>query len=270
MNNTYKIGIIGIGFVGNAIKHSLELKKKDNNIIIKCYDKYIKYDTFEELLEMDIIYLCLPTLFNIDIEEYDKTSINEVCERLSLSNYKGYVLLKSTVEPNTTLNLNIKYNLNIIHNPEFLTARTAFENYHNQKHIVLGFVSKIDSDKDYIKNMYLDLYPNATISICTSTESEMMKLFVNNFYAMKVQIFTEFYLLCNKIDVNYDIIKNMMLNNGWINPMHTNVPGPDGHISYGGMCFIKDTMALNSYMKKQDSSNMMLEACILERNKIRN
>ena len=42
----------------------------------------------------------------------------------------------------------------------------------------------------------------------------------------------------------------MMLTNNWINPSHTNIPGPDGLISYGGMCFPKDTNALNEYMKK--------------------
>ena len=31
-----------------------------------------------------------------------------------------------------------KYNLKLCHNPEFLTARTAYEDFHNQTHIVLG------------------------------------------------------------------------------------------------------------------------------------
>ena len=35
-----------------------------------------------------------------------------------------------------------------------------------------------------------------------------------------------------------------MLKNDWINPMHTKVPGTDGKLSYGGMCFPKDTKAL--------------------------
>ena len=41
------------------------------------------------------------------------------------------------------------------HNPEFLTARTAFEDFHNQKHIVLGkgIVSKFE-DVNIVKEFY--------------------------------------------------------------------------------------------------------------------
>ena len=61
-----------------------------------------------------------------------------------------------------------------------------------------------------------------------------------------------------------------MLKNNWINPMHTNIPGPDGNISYGGLCFPKDTNALNQFMKKLKSPNKVLNATIEERNDMRN
>jgi UDP-glucose 6-dehydrogenase len=61
-----------------------------------------------------------------------------------------------------------------------------------------------------------------------------------------------------------------MLKNNWIYPLHTNIPGPDGNISYGGLCFPKDTNALNSFMKKIETSNSILKATIEERNKMRN
>ena len=60
-----------------------------------------------------------------------------------------------------------------------------------------------------------------------------------------------------------------MLKNNWINPMHTNVPGQDGNISYGGMCFPKDTNALNSFMEKNNIPNKVLDATINERNQMR-
>ena len=60
-----------------------------------------------------------------------------------------------------------------------------------------------------------------------------------------------------------------MLKNNWINPMHTNIPGPDGNISYGGLCFPKDTNALNSYMKKYNSDNLLLQSTIEERDNLR-
>ena len=60
-----------------------------------------------------------------------------------------------------------------------------------------------------------------------------------------------------------------MLKNGWINPMHTNVPGPDGKLSYGGFCFPKDTNALLNHMKRMNTPHNVLQATIDERNVMR-
>ena len=152
-----------------------------------------------------------------------------------------------------------------------MTARTAFDDFHNQKHIVLGKSENI-SEKDVtaLVDFYNNYYPDAEISICSSTESESMKSFVNCFYAVKVQFFTELYCLCQQNGSDYNVIKNLMLKNGWINPMHTTIPGPDGQISYGGYCFPKDTNALLQYMKNENSPSAIMDACIKERNEMRN
>ena len=60
-----------------------------------------------------------------------------------------------------------------------------------------------------------------------------------------------------------------MLKNKWINPMHTDIPGPDGKLSYGGYCFPKDTNALLNHMKRENTPSMVLEATVLERNIMR-
>ena len=158
---------------------------------------------------------------------------------------------------------------------EFLTAKTAYEDFHHQSHIVLGITSdKKESDLQDLIKFYQKYYPNAEISTCSSTESESMKIFCNSFYAAKVQFFTELYLLCQKNNTNYTVIKNLMLKNGWINPMHTTVPGPDGNISYGGYCFPKDTSALLAYMQRltlseDETFHKVLEAVVQERNQMR-
>ena len=46
-----------------------------------------------------------------------------------------------------------------------------------------------------------------------------------------------------------------MLKNGWINKMHTDVPGTDGKLGYGGACFPKDTQALCHYMNQKKTPN---------------
>jgi len=258
------ISIIGLGFVGTAMLKSFKLKK----INVKGYDKYKDSDSFEECLNSTIMFLALPTVYNEENCKYDLNPIYETCEKLVKHNYNGFVIIKSTVEPETTRKLLENYDLKFIHNPEFLTARTAFDDFHNQKHIVLG-KGKKDLDIDDVLDFYIMCYPDAEISVCTSTESESMKSFVNCFYATKVQFFNELYLLCNSIDCDYDVVKDLMLKNKWINPMHTQVPGTDGKLSYGGYCFPKDTNALLQFMKLKKTNHKVLEAVISERNEMR-
>lgn len=160
--------------------------------------------------------------------------------------------------------------LHIIHNPEFLSAATAFTDFHNQKHVVLGRGSRCgDKQFENVRQLYEKNYPQAELSLCRSTESESMKSFVNTFYAVKIQFFNELYVLCQKNGTDYNTVKDMMLKNGWINPMHTSVPGRDGRLSYGGGCFPKDTNALLEHMKKQGTPHAVLEGCIKERNLMR-
>lgn len=270
-NNT-KIGISGIGFVGSALTESFILKGYKLNETLFIYDKYKNggIGTINDLFDTDILFLSLPTQYNINNKNYDTESIIETLEILQKNAYNGIIVIKSTVEPSTIDDMSEKYGMDIIHNPEFLTARTAFYDFHNQKHIVLGKCKHCDNIKfDKVFNFYKINYPEAEISICSSLESESMKLFLNSFYAIKIQYFTEIYLLCNKLGIEYDNVKKLMLKNGWINPMHTTIPGPDGTISYGGLCFPKDTNALMYFMEKFDVPHNVLEATINERNIMR-
>ena len=96
-----------------------------------------------------------------------------------------------------------------------------------------------------------------------------MKIAVNNFYATKIQFFTELFLLSKETKSDYRRVKGMMLRNGWINPMHTTIPGHDGQISYGGMCFPKDTNALLSFMRSKKMPCEVIQATVSERDLMR-
>lgn len=266
-----KIAIVGLGCVGQAMMDSLLKKKIKLNHNLFVYDKYKNIGNIKNCIDTNIIFLCLPTQYSKKLQQYNKLSIYNTCSYLSRNNYKGLVVIKSTVEPETCDDISLKYkNLNIVHNPEFLSEKTAFKDFHNQKYVIVGKTKIINSQKlKCIQNFYKTLYPKAKILICLAIESESMKIFCNSFYSVKIQFFTELYLLCKKNKCNFNNVVSLMLVNNWINPMHTKVPGHDGKISYGGSCFPKDTNALNSYFKKYNSPNKVLDSTIKERNRIR-
>ena len=231
-----EIAQIGNGFVGSALHKSFKGKGCDTVI----YDKFQGVGSIEEVLVSDILFMCLPTPY-VDGFGFDLSALTENLKLLSLKNYEGLIVIKSTIEPGITERLSSQYeNLLLCHNPEFLTARTAFEDFDNQEHVVIG-TTKMSAERGFklinkLYELYQKLYPSADISVCKSEESEAMKLFCNNFYAIKVQIFNEFYYLSQKLGIDFDNIKEMMFKNNWINPMHTAVPGTDGAPSYGGAC----------------------------------
>jgi len=264
-----KVGIVGLGFVGGAMEESF--KKRGVNLVA-AYDKYKNggIGSLGDLLGCDILFSALPTVYSDVLKEYNKGPLEEVSQYLSENNFQGLLVFKSTVEPGTCEEMAMKYNLKIVHNPEFLTARTAFEDFEKQRHVVLGKTSLVsDTEHKLLGDFYQYYYEGVDVSLSGSCESESMKIFCNCFYAVKVQFFNELYLLCQDMGMNYERVREMMLRNGWINPMHTRVPGPDGRLSYGGLCFPKDTNALNEMMMKRGLMNGVLKATIEERDQMR-
>ena len=263
------VGIVGLGFVGSAMKKSF----LEKNITTVVYDKYKDngIGTIDNVIPSNILFICLPSLYDNVNQCYDTSSIDEVFDILSHKMYSGIVVIKSTLEVNKTNELSNKYkNLRICHNPEFLSAISAYKDFHNQKHIVLGLgINITDIDEEILKTFYNTNYPNADISISTSSESESMKLMCNSFYASKIAIFNEYYLFGKKLNLDYSRIRELMIKNNWINPMHTLVPGTDGFLGFGGACLPKDTKAIISQMDKYNSPNSILKSIIKENEHIR-
>lgn len=172
--------------------------------------------------------------------------------------------------PNYCHNMNNMYpNLSIVTNPEFLSAKTAVEDFRNQRHVVLGYTRYSRDTIIKLEELYREVLGALVITVVDANEAALIKLGCNSFYATKIEYFTELYMLCKKIGVSYENVKNGMLENGWINRNHTEVPGSDGKVSYGGMCLPKDIKALSGYMEEIGSINVVIKGVIEEREMLR-
>ena len=101
------ISIIGLGFVGGSMLKSFKIK----GFQVKGYDKFKESDSFNDCLQSNIMFLALPTIFSEESNTYDKEPMHETCKKLVENNYKGLVVIKSTVEPETTKKFSKLYNL---------------------------------------------------------------------------------------------------------------------------------------------------------------
>ena len=238
-----KIGVIGNGFVGEAISFAFS----------SVADMYV-FDTdpsrclndIESVHNCNFVFVCVPTPMFADGSQ-DLSYVESAFEKAK----DGPIyILKSTVLPGTTEGLSKKYpNFKIIFSPEFLTERTAKLDMLTQSRIILGGESSLTQKAKILFNQRFKI---KNIIQTDSKTAELTKYMNNTFFATKVSIMNEFKLICDKIGANWEDALRGFISDGRIGDSHLNVPGHDGKLGYGGTCFPKDVNALLSFSKKHE------------------
>ena len=254
--NDIKIGIIGQGFVGNAV-----YQKFKETYCVLTYDlnKTKSNSTFEKIIEeCKHIFLCLPTPMG-ESGKCDTSIVHDVVGNISKSATSlKTIILKSTVPPGTVDEINLKYdNVYVCFNPEFLTAVNAVEDFRNQDRIVLGGIKTHTKE---VGKIYRVLFPKTKIVYTTNKVAEMTKYVINTFLAMKVSYANEINEFCRKSEIPYDEVIECAVLDKRLGKSHWKVPGPDGDFGFGGTCFPKDINALIYEYLKHDLNPLMLES----------
>ena len=249
-----KIGIIGNGFVGNAIHQGM---REHFDILIYDKDPAKKINTFSRVSEADIIFICVPTPMTED-GDFDLRIVKDSISRFISPKI---LVIKSTITPLAAQILVDKYPMHsLVFNPEFLTERTAVQDFQNPSRIVIG--GNDQKVVERIEQMYRVVFPCRLIEIIKTDVKTacFIKYFSNCFFAAKVSIMNEFRQVADAAGIDWNTAKNGLLTSGWVNPMHTLVPGPDGDYGFGGKCFPKDINAFISYCKEMGVDPKMLQA----------
>ena len=266
-----KIGIIGLGYVGTAIKSGFE-----KHYTLETYDKYDGFKStvqlFDLVAECKVIFVCVPTPMNKDGSCHTNI-VESVMEEIDnwVSSYhkdiKPTVVIKSTVPPGTTDRLHRKYkNITVIFNPEFLTEANFLEDFKNQTRIILGGTRK---GTNILRQVYSKVFPHATIVKTSSKIAEMTKYFVNCFLATKISFANEMKQLSDGIGIDYDKVVEYATYDERLGKSHWAVPGPDGDYGFGGHCLPKDLNALISVSIKLDIEAILLETVGWVNDKVR-
>lgn len=222
------IGVIGCGTVGYATARAyMEYANK-----VFVYDS-IKERSIHSLNEVvvrsDLIFVCLP---EAALDEFFRQRLVEGSER----NF----VLKSTVRVGTTRRLANKYDLpNLVHSPEFLTARCAFTDACAPARNVIGY-DLLNTCAERLIDLYTTRFPAVPVHCMMTRASEAVKLITNGFFSVKVAYFNEVYRMCRRWEMPWQDVLNAVLADGRIAHSHTSVPGPDGKYGFGGTCLPKD------------------------------
>jgi len=258
-----KIGIIGQGFVGNAVYQKF---KEYYNISTYDLDDKKCNSSNRDVYKCNIIFLCLPTPMNRDGSCHIGIVEKELM-KLNILTQEKIVVIKSTIPPKTTKKWNKQFkNLSIVFNPEFLTEANAVKDYENQTRIILGGPRKSTTK---LKPIFKKAFPKADIIKTDSTYAEMVKYVTNSFLATKVSFANEMYEICEGVDVDYDKVIEYATYDDRLGKSHWSVPGPDGDFGYGGHCFPKDVRALISVAEDIGIKPLMLTSTNIKNNIVR-
>ena len=248
------IGIIGQGFVGNAIYQKF---KKYFDVYTYDIQAKLSNSSQEKVLDNKIVFVCLPTPMD-EVGRCNTSLVEQAVKRCFEFGKTKIVVIKSTVSPGTTKRLNEKYpSLQIVFNPEFLTERNAVKDYENQNRIILGGPRPATTE---LKQIFSKVFPNAHIIKTDSTHAEMVKYLTNTFLSVKVSFANEIYEICNRLDIDYDKVVEYATYDERLGKSHWGVPGHDGDFGFGGHCFPKDLSALLHVARKEGAIHNVLKA----------
>lgn len=235
-----KIGIIGHGVVGAAIEAGM--KHVGHDVVV--YDIAYRTTNVQDVLDTDACFVCVPT-GSTPKGECDTSIVRHVIGDLDEHQYKGLVIIKSTVAPGTTVSLQMMYPyLRICFCPEFLKERSAASDFtFNHGPCVIGSTDKFDISlmetiHDKLTNQFIHIPP---------TDAEMSKYFCNTFNAMRIVFANAFYDLCEKVGADYNNVLAAATVRQGITQEYLRC-GPDLR-GFAGPCLPKDTEAMGALVK---------------------
>lgn len=222
-------GIIGQGFVGKIMK--------DYYKEAKVYDINGEYDSLEEVLNQDVIFLAFNLVDNCRSEK----SYNIIAEYAKKAPDNRIFIIKSTFIPHTTDKLQEEFPQHIfVYNPEFLTEATAWHDFTKPWCQILGCPAK---SLKIVYDILFPILPDAPVKrVISPLDAEILKHATNSFYSTKVIFFNELFDACEKIGADFETVREIMVQDNRIGDSHS-VIKHSGYRGFGGKCLPKDTEA---------------------------
>ncbi|MBI5288948.1 MAG: hypothetical protein HY873_08240 [Chloroflexi bacterium] len=233
LSNARPIGIMGEGIVGGALRVYLEGKGH----AVRLFDPPKGHDSIASLADADIVFICVPTPYTPGYGFDDRHLLGAVT---SLHGSKT-VVIKSTVLPGTTEMLQDRIPQHrFLFNPEFLREATALDDFLRPDRQIVGCTSTSAGEAERV----MKLLPRAPFErVCSASEAELAKYAANSFLAVKVSYANEMFDLCDRLRLDYDVVRDIVGADARIGDSHLQVLY-DGYRGYGGKCLPKDSHAL--------------------------
>lgn len=249
-----KIGILGCGVIGSAIAAAHE----------GFGQEVIRHDLrlgtrLEDILSCNLIFVCLPTPQAAD-GSCDLTVIRTEIDNLCRLDYRGIVVMKSTVPPGTGRGLLENAHFLYVSCPEFLREHNALGDYLNQRVHIVG------SDCPLPPEVTLCLKPlGSSLMRVSLEEAELAKYFHNTYNAWRVVFANAFNDLSDAYFADYSKILSVVSK---LTDIREDYLRSNKELrGFGGPCLPKDTAALAYLARIRGLRSNVWEICLRENEK---
>jgi UDPglucose 6-dehydrogenase len=240
-----KITVAGYGFVGRAVVESF----KDHNYEI--YDPQFPEWNWGISQDTEAVIVCVST----PQHKGGACNINNVHDVIDRSPDVP-ILIKSTISLEGWEHLKTAFpDRKISFSPEFLRAKSAIDDFLNQKYMILGD----DTPDSFWSNLFTKRFKRIRIHHCTAEEAITVKYAENSFLALKVSFFNQIYDFCEATNVDFNEVRYLLTLDPRINDDHSFVTAQRG---WGGHCFPKDTSAFLHTADQFGTSLSLIEESI--------
>jgi len=230
-NGGSRVGVVGLGAVGGALKHTLEF----------FYDVY-GYDvkgeySWDDILQTDIVFICVNTPEGDD-GRLDCQYVTEVLQRLATGGYPNPVVVRSTIRIGYMDEATALFpDLRLVYSPEFLREKSRFQWSVCPDRIVL---SGNPGDVQEVRS-YFDWAEEAVVLVMDHRSAEVAKLAHNGYIATKVSFTNEMEWICEKVGADPLHVMDVIAADRRVGSHEHLHPylGP-----FGGKCVPKDTAEL--------------------------
>lgn len=249
-----KIGIVGIGYVGQAIYDCY--RKKGYEVVTVDVDQNKSNSTYEDLMSCRGVFVCVPSPDKGD-GNCDTSILNAVL--YLLKDCKNVIISKTTAPPDFYEKMQTVYP-NLVHVPEFLTAANALNDFSQKESAIIGGIDPA-YQREALKILMM-VQPIEYHSFVSIGEAALVKYIVNSFLATKVVFMNEMAELSESLGYDWNKLCGALELESRLGSSHMQVPGPDGFRGFGGACFPKDTIAAIQFAKKKNVNLDVLKSAV--------
>jgi len=265
-----RVGIVGFGYVGKALasffQDHFDVLAYDPHVDVTGEEFYnVKKATKNEINTCNLVVVAVPTPMAQDAS-VDLSIVNETLGWLNVP----LILLKSTVLPGTTDKLTKETGKKIAFSPEYIGESMYVTQWWKdigymhptdiKKHDFQIFGGKRETTSEILEYFKVIMGPVTRYIQTDATTAELTKYMENSWGATKVMFCNEFARIAETLNVDYDELRELWLQDGRINRMHTAVFKEER--GFGGKCFPKDINGIVNFVKKEGYTPTLLEEVI--------